>query len=355
MKSAIAWFAKNHVAANLLMLVIVGAGLATIPTLTQELIPDIELEYVTVSTIYPGAAPSEVEASVTNRIEEALAGQQGVKTIRSASAEGLSSVTLELMAGEDVRKRLDEVRSAIDAIDTLPDDAEQPTVKQVEIDKRVLTVAVAGQTDEWTLKHLGSAGVRDEIAALPGVSDVPRSAVHPPLRDLDRGVGGRRCVAIRAHLRRRGARQCASSSMDLPGGSVKTDAGEILLRAKWARLYRGRRLRAASRSSRARMGPASSLGDVATGGGRLRGRATRLASASTASPPSHVQVYRVGEQRDAGDRLTPGPRLASPEARDTHARGHHADRLERRVRRCCARAASTRCFATRAAASCSSC
>jgi multidrug efflux pump subunit AcrB len=177
MNRAIAWFATNHVASNLIMLVIVCAGLATLPTLTQELIPNIELEALNVTTLYPGASPSEVEASITNRVEEAISGLQGVKHVRSVSAEGASSVTVQLMAGEDIRKRVEEVRSEIDSLDTLPDDAEEPTIKQIEINRRVLTVSVAGETDEWTLKRLAQQ-LRDEIAALPGITEVDLSVAR---------------------------------------------------------------------------------------------------------------------------------------------------------------------------------
>ncbi len=289
MKAAIAWFAKNHVAANLLMLVIVGAGLATIPTLTQELIPDIELEYVTVSTIYPGASPSEVEASVTNRIEEALSGLQGVKTIRSASAEGLSSVTLELMAGEDVRKRLDEVRSSIDAVDTLPDDAEQPTVKQVEIDKRVLTVAVAGRTDEWTLKRIAQR-VRDELVARPGISEAELAVARDYEISIELSEDAMRRYDlsfddVAAAVRR--------SSLDLPGGSIKTDGGEILLRAK-GQAYSSddfARIALVSRADGTRL----TVGDVAT---VIDGFAeSDLAARFDGLPAVHVDVGRVGDQK----------------------------------------------------------
>ena len=99
MSRAIAWFAKNHVAANLVMLVVVAVGLATLPTIKQEVFPQIELDLVSVSIVYPGASPEEVERSVTVRVEEELKGLQGIKHLRSSSGEGLASVTAELFAG----------------------------------------------------------------------------------------------------------------------------------------------------------------------------------------------------------------------------------------------------------------
>jgi multidrug efflux pump subunit AcrB len=156
-KRAIAWFAENHVAANLVMLVIIAVGLATLPMMKQEVFPEIELDLVSVTIVYPGASPEEVERSVTVRIEEELKGLQGIKHLRSSSGEGLASVTAELFAGEDARRRVEDIRSAVDRIDTFPDETEEPQVKQLEVRHRVLTVAISGQADEWTLKRLGQS------------------------------------------------------------------------------------------------------------------------------------------------------------------------------------------------------
>jgi multidrug efflux pump subunit AcrB len=225
---AIAWFASNHVAANLLMMVIVLGGLATMPTIVQELIPAIELDFISVGTPYPGASPSEVEASITSRVEEQLEGLAGVKQVSSVSAESMSSVTVELVAGEDVRRRLDDVRAAIDQIDTFPDDAEEPTIQQIEIGRKVLLVAVHGATDEFALKQVGQR-VRDEIVALPEITEAELTIA----RDYEVTI-----EVSEASLRRFGltfddvVQAVRRSSLDLPGGSIKTNAGEILLRAK---------------------------------------------------------------------------------------------------------------------------
>jgi multidrug efflux pump subunit AcrB len=289
MKGAIAWFVKNHVAANLIMWVIVCAGIATIPTLTQELIPDIELEALTVSTVYAGASPSEVETSVTNRVEEAVSGLEGVKRLRSTSAEGMSVVTVELMAGEDVRKRLDEVRSAIDAMQSLPEEAEEPTVKQVELDQRVLTVAVAGETDERTLKRIAQQ-VRDEIVALPGVSEAELSVA----RDYEISI-----ELSEDAMRRHGltfddvAAAVRRSSLDLPGGSIKADEGEILLRAK-GQAYSGSEFENIALVSNAD-GARLVLGDVAhvIDGFAESDKAARF----DGLPAVYVDVGRVGNQK----------------------------------------------------------
>ena len=258
MKRVIAWCAENHVAANLAMVVIIVAGLGTLPTLTQELIPSIELDTITVSVLYPGASPEEVESSITNRVEDELQGRAGIKRIRSFSAEGLSSVSAELMAGEDVRRRLDDIRAAIDGIDTFPQDAEEPLIQQLEVENRVLNVAVSGAVDEWTLKQVGQQ-IRDEIAALPGVSDVQLKMARP----YEIAIEVSEAALQRYDLRFDDVVQAVRrSSLDLPGGSVKTDSGEILLRAK-GQAYQGHDFEQIALVSR-RDGTRLSLGDVAS-------------------------------------------------------------------------------------------
>jgi multidrug efflux pump subunit AcrB len=288
-KGAIAWFARNHVAANLMMLVIVTAGIATMPTLVQELIPSIELDAVTVSTVYPGASPAEVEASITNRIEEQLEGIQGVKRIRSTSAEGASAVTVELLAGEDVRSRLDDIRAAVDAIDTLPGEAEEPTVKQVEISKRVLNLAVAGDVDEWTLKRI-ARDVRDEVVALPSVSEADLDLARPFEVTIEVSESQLRRFGLTFDEVVRAVRQ---SSLDLPGGSLKTETGEILLRAKgqayWAEDFGNIAL--VTRSDGTRL----VLGDVARVVDAFEESDQR--ARFDGHPALLVSVYRVGGQR----------------------------------------------------------
>ena len=154
MNRAIAWFAGNHVAANLLMMLLVVGGLLSIPTIKQEVFPELRLDIVTVSVVYPGAAPIEIEEGICVRVEEELQGLQGVKRISSTSAEGVCLVSVELLAGEDVRRRLDEIRGRVDGIDSFPEEAEKPVIVQAGVRFQVLDVAVSGDLDEVTLKRL---------------------------------------------------------------------------------------------------------------------------------------------------------------------------------------------------------
>ena len=174
----IAWFAQNPVAANLLLGVMVVAGIATLPFMPQKSFPDIDLNVVTVSVLYLGAAPEEVEEGVCIRIEEALEGVEGVEKIVSNANEGVCQVTVELLENANADRALGDVKNRVDAIDTFPEETEKPVITLVLPKRPVLDIAVTGPADERELKEVGQR-VRDEIIALPGVTQVDLASTRP--------------------------------------------------------------------------------------------------------------------------------------------------------------------------------
>ena len=130
MKGAVAWFASNGVAANLLMLLILVGGLLTIPQIKEEVFPEFSTGLISVTVLYPGAAPAEVEEAVCVRIEEAIQSLTGVKRITSTASENMGIVNVELMDGTNVRELLDDVKARVDAIDTFPEEVEEPLIQE---------------------------------------------------------------------------------------------------------------------------------------------------------------------------------------------------------------------------------
>ena len=258
MNAAIAWFARNHVTANLLMFMLIVGGLFALPSIKREIFPEISIDVISASVEYPGASPTEVEEAICIRIEEALHGLQGIKRIKSTASEGQGSVSVELMVGEDVRRRLDEVRNRVDRIESFPDNAKAPQVTQAELRVPVLDIAIAGQVDERELKTLGER-MRDDLTSLPEISDAKLAATRDyeisiELSERDMQRHGLSFDDIVAAIR--------LSSLDLPGGTIRTDSGEILLRTK-GQAYRGgdfERVPLISRNDGTRL----TLGDVAT-------------------------------------------------------------------------------------------
>jgi len=227
-KGPIGWFAENHVAANLLMGIMIFGGLAALPQIPQKSFPDIDVNMITVTMEYLGAAPEEVEAGVCIRIEEELDGIEGVERILSISNEGLCTVQVELFESADPSKALDDIKNRVDAITTFPVETEKPIITLVTMRRSVMDIAITGPTDERELKVVGQR-VRDEIAALPSITQVDLLNTRPYEISIE---------VSETSLRRNGlsfeqvASAVRSASLDLPGGSIKTRGGEILLRTK---------------------------------------------------------------------------------------------------------------------------
>jgi multidrug efflux pump subunit AcrB len=233
-RGPLAWFASNHVASNILMVFIFVAGGLSLASVVIEVFPELDTDMITISVPYRGASPAEAEEGVCVRVEEAIASIEGIKRIRSTAQENLGTVTVELEEDADDRKVLDDVKAAVDRIETFPAETEKPVVAEAETRRRVITVVLHGEASEKTLKAL-SEQVRDELTAVDGISQVETAGV----RNYEISIE----VSEEA-LRRYGlsfdqvANAVGRSSLDLPGGAVKTAGGEILLRTKGQR-YRG--------------------------------------------------------------------------------------------------------------------
>jgi multidrug efflux pump subunit AcrB len=316
MKALIAWFATNGVVANLLMFLVVAVGLMSVFTVNQEVFPDFEAELITVSVPYRGAAPAEVEAGVNVRIEEAVEGLEGVKRITSTASEGSGVVMIEAETGFDLRELLDNVKARVDAISTFPLETEEPIVQEALSRLQVVNVSIYGDTDEQTLKELGQR-IRDEIVALDGISQADLKSVRPYEISIE---------VSEDDLRRYGltfddvASAVRRSSLDMPGGSVKADSGEVLLRTTGQR-YEGDEFRDLTLLTRPD-GSRIRLGDVAqvVDGFEESDQWSRF----DGYPAVMIQIYRVGEEnapdvartvRDyvqaSADRLPPGISIAT--------------------------------------------
>jgi multidrug efflux pump subunit AcrB len=221
-------FVTNPIAANLLLVLIVAAGLLSLPSIRQETYPRSSLDVVTVTVTYPGTSPDEIEESICVRIEEAIDGVHGISRLRSTAQEGFAIVTAELAVGSDHSRILEEIRTRIDALDTMPAEAGRPIVEELIDQDVLLSIAVYGRVSERTLRRVGEQ-VRDDIAALPEVPRAELVSVRPYELTLE---------VSEMDLRRHGITfddvvwAVRASSLDLPGGSLETRAGEILLRVK---------------------------------------------------------------------------------------------------------------------------
>ncbi len=234
-KGLIAWFAANHVAANLLMLFIIVAGLISAFTIRKQTTPDFELNTIQVRVAYLGAAPQEVEEGVVIKIEEAIQDVKGIVKINGLASEGMGTITAEVSSGADMNEVLSEIKTRVDAISTFPALTEKPVIYKQEVPIHVVFVAIHGTLDEFSRKDI-SQEVREELMRLPAVSNVQ--------------LLGDRAYEISIEvpenvLRKYGltmseiSQAVRNSSVDLPGGTIKSDSGDILLRTE-GQVYTGR-------------------------------------------------------------------------------------------------------------------
>lgn len=284
----LAWFAGHHVAANMLMIFVLVSGALSLTTTVIETFPEFSADTLNIAVPYLGAAPEEAEDGVVIKIEEAIASIQGIQRIRSTAAEGIGQITVEMEEDADHQRVLDEVKSAVDRIDTFPAEIEEPEISEVVTRRQVINLMVYGDVPKRTLREWAER-VRDDLTVRDEISQVDIAGVPPYEISIE---------VSEAALRRYGlsfARVSAAvrrASLDLPGGSVKTAGGEILLRTEGQR-YQGSEFEEIEILARPD-GSRILLGDVAT---VIDGfEDTDNFARFDGKPAVFVQVYRSGDE-----------------------------------------------------------
>lgn len=246
MNGAIKWFSRNHVAGNFLMLTVLIAGVVSWFSIKKEIFPETAFDAVAVRVPFPNATPEEVETGVCIPIEEAIADLQGIKKMRSAAAQNIGTVIVEVEVGYRVRDVMSDVKSRIDAIDNFPEETEQPVLEEIVIKAPVMSIALMADTDEATLNRLAEQ-VRDDLLAYTppratGIADLVSRTMRGAPRISQIEIGGTRPYEIsievpEATLRELNlslsdiAHAVRANTLDFPAGSIRTDRGELILRS----------------------------------------------------------------------------------------------------------------------------
>ena len=289
MKNAIRWMAHNHVAANLLMIVFIVGGLVMAFTIKQEVFPEISLDMIRISVEYPGAGPEEVEDGIILKIEENITGVDGIKEIKAVASEGFGAVTVELMPGEDPDRVLQDIKTEVDRITTFPKDVEKPVIAKILARYGVISVAVYGNVSELALRE-HAENIRDELLENPNITQVD--------------LGGVRLYEISIEIPDENLRQynltldqvadrIRRASLDLPGGKIKTESSEFLIRTKERRYY-GYEYEEITIITNPD-GTEVKLGDIANV--RDTFQETDLLARFDGMPAATVEVFRVGKQK----------------------------------------------------------
>lgn len=234
MRTPITWFANNPVASNLLMWLFLIGGFASFLTLNQEEFPDVDFGVIQISVPYLGATPAEAESAVCLRIEAALEGTENIDQLTSTAREGGCDAAVQLANGADLNRVLNDVKGKIDAITTFPAETEKPIIRAISSIGNVMTMALTSNSNDINLKTVAE-DIRNDLLDLPEVSQVNIEYIRPLEISIE---------VSESTLRQYGltldeiSRAINRASLDLPGGTIRTDSGEILLRTK-GQVYEG--------------------------------------------------------------------------------------------------------------------
>ena len=165
-KGLLVWFASNHVAANILMMLIIGGGIISLLTTTVEIFPDMSVDIITVTVPYLGASPAESEEGVCVKVEEAVAGIEGVKRLYSTAYEGLGAIMIEVEEYADIKEVYRDVEAEVGRIITFPRETEKPIITEITTRHHVISLVLYGDVPERTLKNLAEF-MRDDLTATP--------------------------------------------------------------------------------------------------------------------------------------------------------------------------------------------
>ncbi|QDV68631.1 putative efflux pump membrane transporter TtgB [Rosistilla carotiformis] len=284
----IAWMARNSIAANLLMFILLGGGIWSAISMQKEVFPPSQLDIVEIEVGYPGASPAEVEQGILRPIEGAVRGVDGIQRIDSEAREGRGTVLIELVAGQNRMKAFQDIDQAVSRIRTFPDQIEQPEVRLQTDQREVMQVSIYGAIDVWALRKLAEQ-LRDTLLSTEEITQVELRRVPQYVTHIE---------IPRQQLREYGltlpevAEIIRTSSQDVAAGSVQTGAGEILLRVKarkqWADEFANIEIVSG------RSGPSVTLGDLAV----IRDGFEEVGfhSQFSQTPSVELDIFRVGSQ-----------------------------------------------------------
>ena len=294
----IAWFVKNTVAANILMITIVLAGLYSLSTqIPLEVFPSFATDRITVTVILRGSTPEDVEKGVSIRIEEAVQDLEGIQKITSRSTEGSGQVVIEVANGYNARDMLADVKSRVDAINTFPVNAEKPIIALAQRKRNVISVSVSSDYGEKELREFAQR-INDELLTIPGITQLSLSGIRN--YEIDISVSQDKLQQYHLSLQQI-SNAIAQSSADISAGNIKTRGGDVLIRSK-GQAYRKDEFENIVVKQNSD-GSILRLKDVATINDGFE--ETPVRTRFNGKPAAFIDVYRIGSQSaiDVADKV----------------------------------------------------
>lgn len=287
-RGAISWMANNPVVANIFMLFLLIGGFYWGMQIKQEVFPEFTIDKVSISVSYPGASPDEIEKGILLPIEEAIQGIDGIEEVNSTASEGSGKVTVDALISTDINQLYQDIKNEIDHINSFPDDAEEPTVAIPSRKHEVITIVLYGNQTDQVLRETAE-NVKDQLLRDDGISQVELLGE----KSLEMSIEIQQDILRTYGLTIAGiADKIKKASFDLPGGSLKTSAGEILIRVKERKDYKSEFERIPIITSPS--GAIIMLGDIATIHDGYED--TDQIMLYNSQPAIGVKVFRVGKQ-----------------------------------------------------------
>ncbi|WP_111977979.1 efflux RND transporter permease subunit [Algibacillus agarilyticus] len=285
----IAWFARNHVAANLLMISLLIAGLFSVSQrIPLEIFPSFESNRINVNVSLRGATPEDVEQGVAIRIEESVQDLEGIEQISSRSSEGSASVSIRVESDYDARELLADIKSRVDAINTFPVEAEKPRVSLAQRKREVLTVTVASEYSELEIRKFAE-NVRDDLLKIEGITQVELDGVRN--YELTIEIAQDKLQQYNLTLNQI-ASAIGSSSVDASAGNMRTSGGDILLRSKGQAYYKDEFAHIVIKTLPD--GSVLTLNDIASISDAFE--ETPIKTRFNGQQAAFIEVYRIGQQ-----------------------------------------------------------
>ncbi|MDT8425399.1 MAG: efflux RND transporter permease subunit [Methyloprofundus sp.] len=290
--NTVSWMATHPVAANLVMFAFILGGLLFLNTMKQEVFPDFVTDTISINTVYTGASPEEIERGIVLAVEDAISGLEGIDEISSSSQEGYATVLIDVMAGADINLLAQDIQREIDRITTFPEDAEEPQVNVIASKRTTVSLVLYGDTEEAVLHELAE-NFREQLLQARNITQIDLEGIRPLEISIEVSQDNlqRYNISI-AQI----AERIRNASLELPGGSIKSSAGEILIRMQ-ERKDTGQQF-ATLPIITTPSGGIVLLGDIATITDGYED--TDYSANYNGVPAIMLQVYRVGDQTPIG-------------------------------------------------------
>jgi multidrug efflux pump subunit AcrB len=233
MRGIVQYFIKYPVAANLIMFGLLILGYFGALNMKTTYFPETPSRIISIQTIYPGAAPEEIEEGIVSKIEDNLKGLTGVERYTSVSSENSGSITVEVLKGYDTDLVLQDVKNAVDRINSFPVGMEPPVIYKRENLGFAINVALSGDVSLAALKQYARK-IEDDLLAMDGLSKVelsgfPEEEIEITFRERDLRAFGLTLQEASTAVR--------GSNVDITGGTIKGKKEELLVRAQGKEYY----------------------------------------------------------------------------------------------------------------------